>query len=172
MALGAIVGVPLGTWFRTSTDPTIIRWAIVALAGLMLALLISGWRYHGKPTAAMTLTIGGLAGLSGGAAQIGGPPVVAYWLGGTIAATTVRANLIVYFAISTVITVITYLAAGLLTKSIFVLAVATGPAYGLGLLIGSRLFDFASETTFRRTCYALVAAAIVLGLPALDGVIR
>jgi hypothetical protein len=75
----------------------------------------------------------------------------------------VRTNLIVYFAISTLITVITYLAAGLLTQSIFVLAVATGPAYGLRLLIGSRLFGFASETTFRRTCYALVAAAIVWG---------
>jgi uncharacterized membrane protein YfcA len=33
MALGATAGVPLGTWFLTSIDPTIIRWAIVVLAG-------------------------------------------------------------------------------------------------------------------------------------------
>jgi hypothetical protein len=59
-----------------------------------------------------------------------------------------------------------------LTTSIFVLAVVVGPAYGLGLLIGSRLFGFASETMFRRTCYALIAAAVVLGLPAMDGAIR
>jgi uncharacterized protein len=134
--------------------------------------LISGWRYDGKPTTTTTVTVGGLAGLSGGAAQIGGPPVVAYWLGGTVAATIVRANLLLYFAISTVIAVVTYLAAGLLTTSIFALAVVAGPAYGLGLLFGSRLFGFASETMFRRTCYALIAAAVVLGLPALDGVIH
>jgi len=172
MAIGATAGVPVGTWLLTSIDPTIIRWAIVVLAALMLTLLISGWRYHGKPTTTMTVTVGGLAGLSGGAAQIGGPPVVAYWLGGNVAATTVRANLLLYFAISTVITVVTYLAAGLLTGSVFVLAVVAAPAYGLGLLIGSRLFAFASATMFRRTCYALITAAVVLGLPAMDGVIR
>jgi hypothetical protein len=77
-----------------------------------------------------------------------------------------------YFAISTVVTFITYLAAGLLTKSTLIFALATGPAYGFGLLVGSHLFGLASEATFRRTCYALIAAAIVLGLPAMDGIIR
>jgi uncharacterized protein len=172
MALGATAGVPLGTWLLTSIDPMVIRWAIVILAALMLTLLISGWRYHGKPTTTMTVTVGGLAGLSGGAAQIGGPPVVAYWLGGTVAATTVRANILLYFAISTVITVVAYLTAGLLTTSIFVLAVVAAPAYGLELLVGSRLFGFASETMFRRACYALIAAAVVLAIPPIDGVIR
>jgi uncharacterized protein len=172
MALGATAGVPVGTWLLTSIDPTIIRWAIVVLAALALALLISGWRYHGKPTAMMTVMVGSLAGLSGGAAQIAGPPVVVYWLGGAMAATAVRANVLLYLAISALITAVSYLAAGLLTESIFVLAVVTGPSYGLGLLVGSRLFGFASETTFRRTCYALIAMAIVLGLPLMDGVIR
>jgi uncharacterized membrane protein YfcA len=172
MTLGTVAGVPLGTWFLAAIDPMIIRWAIVVLAALLLTLLMSGWRYHGKPTTTMTVIVGGLAGLSSGAAQMGGPPVVAYWLGGAIAATTVRANLILFFAISTVVTLITYLTAGLLTRSTFVLALATGPAYGLGLLAGSRLFGFASETTFRQTCYVLIAAAIILGLPAMDGIMR
>jgi hypothetical protein len=150
----------------------IVRWTIVILVTLMLTLLISGWRYHGKPTTTTTITVGGLAGLSGGAAQIAGPPVIAYWLGGAVAAATVRANLIVYFAISAVITLVTYLAAGLLTTSIFVFAAVAGPAYGLGLLVGSRLFGFASETMFRGICYALIAAAVLLGLPVMDGLIR
>jgi uncharacterized protein len=171
MTLGAIAGVPIGTWLLASIDPVILRWAIVVLAALLLTLLMSGWRYQGKPTTTMTVIVGGLAGLSSGAAQMGGPPVVAYWLGGAITATTVRANIIIFFALSSVVTFVTYLAAGLLTKSTLVFALATGPAYGFGLLIGSHLFGFASETTFRRTCYALIAAAIVLGLPAMDGII-
>jgi uncharacterized protein len=166
MALGATAGVPIGTWLLTSIDPTVIRWAIVILAVLMLALLMSGWRYHGKPTSIMAVAVGGLAGISGGAAQIGGPPVVAYWLGGTGEAITVRANILLFFAISTVITVVAYLIAGLLTTFTVVLAVVAAPAYGLGLLVGSRLFGLASETMFRRACYALIAAAVVLGLPA------
>jgi hypothetical protein len=37
-------------------------------------LLMSGWRYHRKPTTMTTVAVGGLAGLSGGAAQMSGPP--------------------------------------------------------------------------------------------------
>jgi hypothetical protein len=44
-----------------------------------------------------------------------GPPIVAYWLSRPIAAETVRANIVLYFAISTVITTTVYLAGGLLT---------------------------------------------------------
>ena len=41
-----------------------------------------------------------------------------------------------------------------------------------GLHLGSRLFGHASETMFRRICYGLIAAAVVLSLPVLDGVLR
>lgn len=165
MALGAVAGAPLGAWLLRSIDPAILRWAIVAVAAMMLTLLVSGWRYHRNPTPAMTVAVGGLAGVLSGAAQMGGPPTVAYWLGSTVAAATARANIILFFAISTAITAVTYLAAGLLTTSVFALAVAMGPVYGLGLLAGSRLFGIASESTFRRTCYVLIALAIVLGFP-------
>jgi uncharacterized protein len=172
MTVGAMAGLPVGTWLLASVDPIVIRWAIVVAAAVLLTLLMSGWRYHRKPTTMTTVAVGGLAGLSGGAAQMSGPPIIAYWLGGAIPATAVRANMILFFAIATVITFITYSVAGLLTTAILVPALVTGPAFGLGLLIGSRLFGFASETTFRQACYALIAAAVVLGLPAMDGVIR
>ena len=48
----------------------------------------------------------------------------------------------------------------------------TAPAYGIGLWGGSRLFGVASETTFRRICLCLIALAVVIGLPLLDGVLR
>ena len=76
MAAGALVGVPVGVWVLGSLDPLAIRWAIVALAALMLGLLLSGWRYHGRPRAGLTVLVGALSGLFSGAAQIGGPPVV------------------------------------------------------------------------------------------------
>ena len=36
----------------------------------------------------------------------------------------------------------------------------------------SRLFGRASEATFRRACLGLIAAAVILGLPVLDDVLR
>ena len=61
-------------------DPLAVRWGIVALIVTMLTLLISGWRYPGKPTVPVTVGVGGVAGFFGGLAQLGGPPIVMYWL--------------------------------------------------------------------------------------------
>jgi uncharacterized membrane protein YfcA len=168
MSIGALAGIPLGAWVLIKSDPLWIRWAVVLFGTLLLALLMSGWRYRSKPTIATTVIVGAAAGLLGGAAQIGGPPVVAYWLSRPIAAETVRANIVLYFAISTVITTTVYLAGGLLTPSVVGLALVTGPIYGVGLYAGARMFGLASDITFRRICLALIAVAIALSLPVLD----
>jgi uncharacterized membrane protein YfcA len=170
MSIGALAGIPLGAWVLVKSDPLLIRWAIALFGTLLLALLVSGWRYRGKPTTAMTIAVGGVAGLLGGAAQVGGPPVVAYWLSRPMGAETVRANIVLYFAITTVISGTSYFAGGLLTSSVVGLALVTGPIYGLGLYAGSRMFGLASEPTFRRICFALIAVAIILSLPVLDAI--
>jgi len=172
MALGALIGIPLGTLLLVRTDPLTIRWAIVVMAGLMLALLVSGWRYRGKPTAPLTFSVGGFAGVCSGAAQVGGPAIVTYWLGSPSPPAIVRANIILYFSISTAIAMVSYFAGGVLTMTVVRLALVVGPVYGLGLFIGSRLFGVADEVVFRRICYVLIAAAVVFSLPVLDGVIR
>jgi len=168
MSIGALAGVPLGAWVLTKSDPLFIRWSVALFGALLLALLMSGWRYRGRPTASITVAVGGVAGLLSGVAQVGGPPVVAYWLSRAIPAETVRANIVLYFAITTVISGAAYLAGGLLTKSVIGLALVIGPIYGLGLYAGSRMFGLAREITFRRICFALIAAAIVLSLPVFD----
>lgn len=172
MGGGAAVGIPLGTVLLVQLDPVHIRWAIVVLATAMLALLVSGWRYHGKPTTPLTFGVGAFAGVCSGAAQVGGPAVIAYWLGSTSPPPVIRANIILYFAISTAIAIVTYLAAGVLTLTVVKLALVVGPVYGAGLFLGARLFGVADETIFRRICYALIVIAVVVSLPVLDGVIR
>jgi uncharacterized protein len=170
MSIGALAGIPLGAWVLIKSDPLLIRWGIALFGTLLLVLLMSGWRYRGKPKAAITVSVGAAAGLLGGAAQVGGPPVVAYWLSRPIPAETVRANIVLYFAITTLISGTAYFTGGLLTPSIVGLALVTGPIYGLGLYAGSRMFGLASEITFRRMCFALIAFAILLSLPVLDGI--
>jgi len=170
MAAGALVGVPAGVAVLTLTPSIGVRWMICGIVVVLLAFLISGWRYHGTPKAWLTVAVGGLAGLFGGAAQLSGPPVVAYWLGGAFPAQTVRANLVLYFAVSTVISAIALIAAGLLSVQVLLIALAAGPAYGLGIFLGSRLFGFAPESTFRWICFALIGCAAVISLPLLDAI--
>lgn len=172
MALGAVVGVPAGTWLLTSLDPLVLRWCIVALAAAMLALLLSGWRYRGRPRPPLTVLIGLVSGFFSGAAQVGGPPVVAYWLGSSIAAATVRANIVLFFAITTVFGGIGYVVGGLITLHILTLAAVIAPVYGVGTWAGSRMFGLASDQTFRRICLAMIAFATVVSMPVLDSLLR
>jgi uncharacterized membrane protein YfcA len=172
MAAGALIGVPFGTWALTVMNPLAVRWMIVALIVPMLALMISGWRYTGRVTAAATMSVGSIAGFFGGVAQVGGPPIVLYWLRDTTAARIVRANIIVYFAAASVLTTISYLIGGVLTTAVIGLAILTGPAFGFGLWLGSHMFGLASEETFRRACYALIALAALVSLPVFDGMLR
>ncbi len=172
MGAGAAIGIPLGTWLLVHADPLHIRWAAVVLATLMLTLLMSGWRYSGTPTRLLTLGVGAVAGVCSGAAQMGGPSVVAYWLGSHAPAGIVRANIILFFAISTTLAIVSYFFGGVLTLTVLKLCLVVAPVYALGLYIGSRLFGIADESVFRRICYALIAVAVAISLPVLDGVIR
>ena len=138
----------------------------------LLLLLLSGWRYRGKDHAAVSIGIGGLSGFCSGLAQTGGPPIVGYWLGRPLASVIARANIVLFFGASDFFSGVSYAAAGLITMDAIKFAVVVGPVYGIGVWFGASLFGKASEAVFRSICYALIAAAVIFGLPALDGVLR
>jgi uncharacterized membrane protein YfcA len=48
MVSGALVGVPIGTYFLSRLEPVTTRWIISAFVFALLMLLLSGWRYRGK----------------------------------------------------------------------------------------------------------------------------
>jgi uncharacterized protein len=172
MAAGAAVGIPLGAWLLTRADPLALRWGLAGAVAILLVILISGWRYGGRRTRPVTAGVGLVGGLLSGSAQIGGPPIVAFWLSSTLSPDVVRANIVLYFAISTVFSGAAYLAGGLITQAVLMLALLVGPAYGLGIYLGSRLFGVASQTMFRRICYALIGLAAAVSLPIFDGMLH
>ncbi len=172
MVSGALIGVPIGTFFLTQLDPVTTRWIISGFVFALLLLLLSGWRYHGKDHPALSVGIGGLSGFCSGLAQTGGPPIVGYWLGRPIASVIARANIMLFFGASDFFSAASYAATGLITAEAIRFSLLVGPVYALGVLIGARLFGRASETLFRTICYVLIATAVIIGLPALDGVLR
>jgi uncharacterized membrane protein YfcA len=172
MALGALVGVPVGTYFLTVLDPVTTRWIISGFVAALLMLLLSGWRYRGKDHVSLSVGIGGLSGFCSGLAQTGGPPIVGYWLGRPIAPVVARANIVLFFGFSDFFSVASYAATGLITRDALLLSLVVGPLYGIGVAFGASLFGHASDKVFRAICYALIAAAVTVGLPLLDGVLR
>lgn len=172
MVSGALIGVPLGTYFLTRLDPVTARWIISAFVFALLLLLISGWRYRGKDHPAISVGIGGLSGFCSGLAQTGGPPIVGYWLGRPVASVVARANILLFFGASDSFSAVSYALAGLITGDAIRFSFLVGPVYAIGVWLGASLFGRASERLFRSVCYALIAAAVVIGLPALDGWLR
>jgi len=172
MVFGALIGVPIGTYFLSRLDPVTTRWIISGFVFALLLLLVSGWRYRGKDHASISLGIGSLAGFCSGLAQTGGPPIVGYWLGRPIPSVIARANILLFFGASDFFSAVSYAAAGLITADAIKFSLVVGPVYAIGVWFGASLFGRASETLFRAICYALIAAAVIIGLPALDGMLR
>jgi uncharacterized protein len=172
MVFGALIGVPIGTYLLTRLDPVTTRWIISGFVFALLLLLLSGWRYRGRDYPAISVGIGALSGFCSGLAQTGGPPIVAYWLGRPIASVISRANIVLFFAASDFFSAVSYSMTGLITADAIRFSLLVGPVYAIGIGIGAALFGRASETLFRAICYGLIAMAVVIGLPVLDGVVR
>ena len=166
--LGAFVGFPLGLDLLTRMDPTVVRWFASANILTSLGVIASGWKYRGPPSWRLEVGIGFISGLLSGIAQIGNPPIVVYWLGLDMEPDRMRANLIVYFTILTMVGILVFVLKGLLTSFVLLIAAVTLPGYAFGMWLGNKLFPLASRATFRKVSFVMISVAIVISLPAAD----
>jgi uncharacterized protein len=172
LSVAMAVGVPFGTWALLVLDPIVLRWCIAIVVLSLLPPLMLGWRYHGEPGLAVTAGVGLFSGVSAGAVQIAGPPVILYWLSRGGSAVSVRANIMVFFLLCGVVLVLVYAAEGLFTAQPLALSVLLGMFYLLGVWLGSRIFRGSSDRLYRRVAYLIIALAALLSLPVLDPVLR
>jgi uncharacterized membrane protein YfcA len=172
VALGSAIAIPIGTYLLTTVDPTPIRWAIAPIIAALLAITLSGWRYHGIPKFGVSLTTGAASGFLSGLIQLSGPPVIVLWMSGPFPPQTIRANIFVYFGIMSMVTVISYTIAGVFTRGLLPVLVPMIPCYAIGLVFGSRFFGKADPKLFRRVAIVLIGAAVILSLPVLDRYLR
>jgi uncharacterized protein len=172
VAAGYAAMVGIGVWFLKHGETELVRWLISGFILATVAVLWSGWRYHGARPLPLSLMVGGISGLFGGAAQLSGPPVLVYWLAGSDPAWLIRANTIVLFFITTLFSGAAFLAGGLFHRPAVICAILCAPVYGIGLVLGQRLFGHASEATFRRAAFIIILSVAIVTLPLFDGVLR
>lgn len=171
-AVAAVLTVPLGAILLANSDPLLVRWGLSFAILAMLALLVSGWHYHGEPTIGPSALVGAGAGFLGGVGGIPGPPIVAFWMAGPLDKRVIRANLIAFFLFTGTTSLLAYAANGLLTTHALGLAIIVGPVYGLAVFTGARLHHKASDRQFRFVVYTLIVISAVTSLPILDGLLR
>lgn len=172
LAAAAALTIPLGTLVLLYMDPSPLRWVIAISIVLCVALLASGWRYRGTPGTPVTLGVGAVSGILGGAIQIPGPPVILFWLSGTLSAVAVRANFIAYFALFDVFSIAVYGWSGLMTNEVFLFGLLMFVPFIAGAAGGAIIFIFMSDSNYRAAAYVLILIAAVLSLPLFDGFLR
>ncbi len=169
VAVGGVVGVPLGVLALVYVSPLSLRWFIAGLVLIAVAVLAAGWRYHGKPTVPAALGVGALSGFGAGAVQIGAPPLLVFWLGGKNSAATVRANIMVYFILQGTLSMLLYLYSGLFDAQTTVLSLMFGVPFALAMFAGAYWFHGSSDALYRRVAYLIIGFAGLASLPLFDG---
>jgi hypothetical protein len=172
LLIAATVTLPLGIWLLIWLDRQTMRWLLAALVMAAVALMASGWRYHGRPGVPLSLGVGALSGLCNGMASIGGMPLAVFWLGAQRNDRhKTRANLQTFFGLSTVVSGTILWLNGILTLASGLMAVPLFAVYGAGMWAGTHAFGLASEVTFRRVAYVVIFASALVSLPLWDALV-
>ncbi len=165
LGLGAMATVPAGALVLLYVDPIPLRWGLSLAILASVGVLAAGWRYRGPTRIWLSALVGATAGFLSGAAQIPGPPVLIYWLGREVVSATMRANAIVFFCFTTLVSGVAFLIGGIFTAEVMARSAALLPVYALGIFIGGRLFGLAGEATYRRIAYASILFVALASLP-------
>lgn len=165
LTLAALVSVPVGLALLDVLDKATVRWIITFVAGGMLAALVAGWRFSGKVSRPMMLAIGAAAGIVGGMTGLTGPVVILFYLAGQAAAQSVRANTILFLAALDVVLIANLAWQGAVTWALLAVALVLSMPYVVTTLIGQALFAPRHERLYRWAAYAVIALAVISGLP-------
>ena len=165
LMIGATVMVPVGIWCLANMSTEVFGWIVSASVLLLLAMLMSGWRYKGELTPRLTVGTGALGGFMSGFAGIPGPPVIMLYMSSRLPIAVIRANFLLYLLAIDVVMITVFWGSGLFIWEIAVLGLLAGIPNFVANYAGAQLFDPNAERVFRIVAYIVIAASAILGLP-------
>src|SRR5258705_9343948 len=170
LALGSLVGLPLGLVAFRYADPFLVRAAAGAMIfGFAILMAVSrrrsGQHGQGKHSTAfamcpgLDLAAGAVSGIAGALVGQPGPPVLIYLLLAWTAARTMRATLLAFFALSYGVTLASHAATTGITAPTWLAAGILIPFAFLGGLAGRPIGDRLGAEAFAKLAIALLAMA-------------
>jgi uncharacterized protein len=162
LLVGATVGSPVGVLALICIPAPIVRLIISAICALVVAALGLGFNLRTMPRGAATVLIGMTAGLFNGLAAMPGPPAVAYYMACPLRPVMIRASLLVFFAITSIVAAVSLFITGLLETEVILLTAGGLPIMALGTWLGEHLFKGSIGRTHRMISLSLLAGVAVL----------
>lgn len=165
LGIATLLCLPVGLALLFAVPAEVFRYGVSALAIVVPMLLIAGFRYHGAMSPPVMYGAGALAGVTGGAAGLPGPPVVLLYAASTKPVSIMRANTMMYlFAFDIMLLGWLAFKGRLEAQPIWLGLIFLVPAV-LGNITGAAIFDPAREKVYRMVAYAVVFIAAVTSLP-------
>ena len=158
-----LLGLPIGVYLLTVTDPLVMKRAVAAAVAVCVVIMLLGIRLQARPPMVVQILVGVLAGIVLGATYIALVAVIFFFaLPGSGAQG--RANAVFWGVILSYILIATHMVLGNTTLDDLWRATLVGIAYLAGTGIGVRWFRRTGERTFRRAVLWLLLGLAAVGL--------
>jgi len=161
MVTGSVIGTAVGVWFLASLSVNEFQlW--IGISVVIASAALSRFNPSERPASApVSLTTGVASGLMNGAFAIPGPPVILYVVATISDPVKSRAFLMMFFWCSSLVSLVMFGVAGLITPKPFQLLWIALPAMWLGNRIGDWAFARFAGAAYRPF---VVGLCIVIGL--------
>ncbi len=156
LALGVIIGTPLGVYLLATIPPSYMIIAINLVACTCCIALWQGYVLRSNLNATGILGTGLLSGILNGACANGGLPLILLFLSSPLAMATGRASLIAFFFFTDVWASVFAIHENLLTIDTFEIVLGGLPSLGIGLWCGHKLYGKINEVSFKRVSIFLL----------------
>lgn len=161
---GAVVGAPVGLYALKTMPADAMRVAIGLIVLAVVGLLRRGYRLTRTPPTVVRFGIGALSGLLNGGTAMGGPPVIIYFLASPEGVAVGRASLLVFFFFLSIWSTAVNVAGGLVSVRTMAFAALMIPLMAVGNGIGARWFDKSSAAQYERVALWFLAAIALLAI--------
>jgi len=165
LTLAAILALPFGVYMLATTESEVFRWIVAGLIVVLLGLMVSGWRYRERLRTGGTVGVGLVAGFMSGFFGLAGPPVIMMYMSGPFKPQVIRANIILFFFVTTIVGFALLAYRELLTADRVWFGLILVIPYGVATLLGSKIFRPEREQLFRGVAYGVILGSVILSLP-------
>jgi uncharacterized membrane protein YfcA len=161
LVTGAVVGMPLGLVVLVTVPPDALRLTIAAAVLVSVVVLWRGAAIHGTGRR-YDYAAGFTSGVLNTSVSTNGPPLVLVLQARRLPPDAFRGTLATVFVVSNLVAVALVVAAGQVTRSLLLLALAAMPAMLAGWWCGVRLAPRVHPERFRGLVLGLLAVSAVV----------
>ena len=164
LSIGVLIGTPIGVYALATIPERPMRAAIALVVLLLVFLLLRGYSWKKMPGPPVSTATGFSSGVLNGAAAVGGPPLILFYMSSPAGAAASRATMIAYFLGTDIWGTLVCAAQGLVSRQTILLTACWLPALFLGVALGGRAFGRTSDRSFRQKVLIILALLSAAGL--------